>query len=156
MFHCHISLLTVMSAGQVGSRFRDGSDSTGRSCRSAVTRLISDRSSYSEVVTRPIFRSIGLQCPSDLTDWGSGLNGLDRFDIRLDIARTNQWFWSGFITVVGDNVTGMLITARFLINCPLHGIMWCRIATVIQPDSTDRLDRKNRTRSILKLTRSTM
>ena len=113
----------VMSAGRVGSRFEDGSDSTGRSCRSTVTRPISDRSSYSEVVTQPIFRSIGLQRPSDPTDWGSGLNRLNRFDIRFDIVTTNQWFWSGFITVVGDNVTGMLITARFLINCPLHRIM---------------------------------
>jgi len=144
-----------MSASRVGSRFGDGSDSTGRSCRSAVTRPISDRSSYSEVVTRPIFRSIGLQRPFDPTDWGSGLNGLDRFDIRLDIV-TNQCFWSGFVTVVRDNVMEMLIAARFLINCPLHRIMWRRIATVIQPDSTDRLDRKNWTQLIFKLTRSTM
>ena len=38
----------VMSAGQVGSGFRDISDSTGRSYWCPVTRLI--------------FRSIGLQC----------------------------------------------------------------------------------------------
>ena len=123
-----------MSAGRVGSQFGDGSDSTSRSCRSAVTRPISDRSSYSEVVTQPIFRSIRLQCPSDPTDWGSGLNRLDRFDIRLDIVTTNQCFWSGFITVVGDHVTGMLIAVRLLINCPLYEIMWRRIATVILLD----------------------
>jgi len=145
-----------MSAGRVGSQFGDGSDSTGRSCQSAVTRPISDRSSYSEVVTRPIFRSIGLQRPSDSTNWGSGLNGLDRFDIWLDIVMTNQCFCSGFVIVIGDNVTEMLIAAQFLINCPLHEIMWRRITTVIQPDSTDRLDHKNWTRSILKLTRSIM
>ena len=51
-----------MSAGRVGSRFWDVSDSTGRSCRYIVTRPILDRSDYSGVVTRPIFVSVGLQC----------------------------------------------------------------------------------------------
>ena len=51
-----------MSAGRVGSRFWDVSDSTGRSCRHIVTRPISDRSDYSGVVTRPIFVSVSLQC----------------------------------------------------------------------------------------------
>ena len=49
----------VMSTGRVGSRFWDVSDSTGRSCQHIITRPISDRSGYSGVITRPIFRSVG-------------------------------------------------------------------------------------------------
>jgi len=145
-----------MSAGWVGSRFGDGFDSTGRPCQSTVTWPISDRSSYSEVVTWPIFSSIGLQHRSDPTHWGSGLNRLDQFDIRLDIVTTNQCFWSGFITVVGDNVTLMLIAIRFLINCPLHRTMWLRITPTAQLNLTDWLNYENPTRPMFKLTRSTM
>jgi len=49
-----------MSVGRVGSRFGDVSDSTGRSYRRAVTR--------------PIFRSVHLQCQPDPTGSGSDLN----------------------------------------------------------------------------------
>ena len=62
-----------MSAGRVGSRFWDVSDLTGRLCRYVVTRPISDRSGYSGVVTRPVFKSVGLPLQSDLTGSGSGL-----------------------------------------------------------------------------------
>ena len=63
----------VMSAGRVRSRFWYISDSTGRSCRRVVTRLISDRLGYSGVATRPVFRSVGLRPQPDLTSSGSGL-----------------------------------------------------------------------------------
>jgi len=49
---------SVMSAGQIGSRFKDISDSTSRL--------------YWHAVTQPIFRSIELQCQPDPTDLGSG------------------------------------------------------------------------------------
>ena len=59
---CFHRVSLVMSAGGVRSRFWDVFDSIGRWCRHIVTRPISDRSSYSGVVTRPIFGSVGLQC----------------------------------------------------------------------------------------------
>jgi len=64
----------VMSAGRVGSRFWDVSDSTGRLCRRIVTRPILDRSGYSGVVTRPVFRSVGLSPQPDPTSSRSDLN----------------------------------------------------------------------------------
>jgi len=67
-----------MSAGQVGSRFRDVSDSTGRSYRRVVTRLI--------------FTSIGLQRQPDPTGLGSGLSivkpdstGFKYYQTRLEL-----------------------------------------------------------------------
>ena len=67
-------IYSVISAGRIVSRFENVSDSTNRSYRHAVTQPISDRSSYSAVVTRPIFKSVGLQCQPDPTGSGSGLN----------------------------------------------------------------------------------
>ena len=63
-----------MSAGRVGSRFENVSDSINRSYRHAVTQPISDRSSYSAVVTRSIFNSVGLQRQFNPTSSESGLN----------------------------------------------------------------------------------
>ena len=65
---------TVMSAGRVGSRFWDVSNSTGRWYRRVVTRPISDRSGYSVLVSRLIFTSVGSQHRPDLTGLGSSLN----------------------------------------------------------------------------------
>jgi len=128
-----------MSVGQAGSRFWDVSDSTSRSCRHVVTRLISDGSSYSEVVTRPIFRSVGLRHRPDLTGSGSGLN----------IIKPGS-------TDLSYNITEILIAMQFVINCPLHKMMWFRIAMTAKPDSTDTLKYENRAQSIFKLIRSTM
>ena len=64
----------VMSTGRVGSQFWDVSDSIDRSCWRFVTRPISDRSGYSEIVTRPIFRLVGLRPQPDPTGLRSGLN----------------------------------------------------------------------------------
>jgi len=122
-----------MSAGRVRSWFWDVSDSTGRSCWRVVTRPISDRSGYNGVVTRPVFRSIRLLPSSDPTGLGSGLNivkpdstgfkyyqaRLDRFDCRFDIVTDKSVF---LIWICNDNVTGILIATRFVINCPLHMI----------------------------------
>jgi len=151
---------TVMSADRVRSRFWDVFDSTGRSCRSAVTQPISDQSGYSALVTRPIFGSVGLQCRPDPTGLRSDLNIIKPDSTGLSSTRycniqTLQIAVNITIYILLD-VMGILIATRFVINCPLHRIMWPRITTMAQLDSIGKLDYENRARSIFKLTWSTM
>ena len=147
-----------MSVGRVGSRFGDVSDSTGRSYRRAVTR--------------PIFRSVHLQCQPDPTGSGSDLNIVkpdstnSGSDSNINSVTQPTWWSTRYCNVqmlqIAVNitiytlldVTEILIMMGFLINCPLHRTMWLRIATMAQPDSTDWLNYENPTRSIFKLTRS--
>ena len=81
-----------MSAGRVRSRFGDVSDSTGRSYRSTATRPISDRSGYSALVSRLIFRSVRFQVQPDPTGSGLSLNIVkpDSTGSGLDQARLDQ------------------------------------------------------------------
>ena len=149
-----------MSAGRVGSRFGNVSDSTGRSFRSTVTRPISDQSGYSALVTWPIFRSVGLQCRPNPTGSGSDLNIIKSDSTGLSSTRhcnIQMLQIAVNITIYTlSDVTGILIATRFVINCPLHRIMWLRIATIAQPDSTDWLNYENPTRSTFKLTQLIM
>ena len=149
-----------MSTDRVGSRFGDVSDSTNISCRSVVIQSISDRLGYSALVTRPIFRSVRSQRRPDATGLGSDLNIIKSDSTGLSSTRhcnvqTLQIAVNIMIYTV-SNVTGILIATRFVINCPLHRIMWPQIATMAQPDSIGKLDYENWARSMFKLTRSTM
>ena len=147
-----IHVLSVTSAGRVGSRFGDVSDSTGRSYRCAVTR--------------PIFRSVRLQCQPDPTGSGSDLNIVkpdstnSGSDSNINSVTQPTWWSTRYCNVqmlqIAVNimiytlldVTGMLIMMGFLINCRLHRTMWLRITMMAQPDSTNWLNYENPIRSI--------
>ena len=109
-----------MSTGQVGSRFGDVSNSTDRSCRSAVTRLISDQFGYSALVTRPIFRSVGLQRRSDPITLKSDLNiikpdSTDLSSIRHCNIQMLQIGFNIMIYILPDAMR-IFITAQSMIN----------------------------------------
>jgi len=114
----------VMSGGRVRSRFAVGSYWTGRSYRRIRTQSISLSVALQHFVTRPIFRSDFTFGQPDLTWLKYYQAQVDRLDAQLDIVMYKR-SKSGAKTMIHTlqdirDVTGILITTRFVVNCLLH------------------------------------